>query len=145
MVYTGLANLDLLTQVYPNPRFVFFGMLTLEGGVIYWVGAFLLNNNGVHKGISVIMIGIDAIFSLIGFFIDISNHNASQAFLSQLPSIPILLAIDVAFNVAVGWIIHLIPDTQKADLRPLVDTARNVVSHFQRNGAQERETTTRSR
>lgn len=146
MWYTGWANLDLLTQVYPNPRFVLFGMLALEGGVVYWIGAYLLNTTGTHKGIAVVMVGIDICFSLVGFFIEISNFNAQHQFINQLPAVPIIIAVDVALNVGVGWIVHLLPDNRsvtKEDFRPLVDTTRNLVSHF--NGKKGEETSTRSR
>jgi len=130
LVYTGMANLDLLTRVSPNPRFVGFGMLCLEGGVIYWTAAYLLHWNGTHKGISLVMIGIDALFSLTGFFIEISNTNASNTFIGQLPPVVVILAIDVAFNVAIGMIVHLLPDNHKLtkeDFQPIIEGSQKVL------------------
>jgi hypothetical protein len=129
LVYTGLANLDLLTRVSPNPRFVGFGMLCLEGGVMYWTAAYLLHWCNTHKGIALVMIAIDALFSLTGFFIELSNTNASSTFINQLPPVVIILSIDVAFNVAVGMIVHLLPDNHtlnKADFQPVLDSITKV-------------------
>jgi hypothetical protein len=128
LVYTGLANLDLLTRVYPNSRFVIFGMLALEGGVIYWIVTYLLHWTGQHKGIAVCMIGIDALFSGMGFFYDISLQSGSHAFMGQLPPVVVLISLDVVFNVAVGIVAHLLPDgreVSREDFRPLVEAARS--------------------
>ncbi len=126
LLYTAQANLDLLIRIYPNPRFVIFGMLALEGGVIYWLGAYLLHWTGQHKGIALCMVGIDALFSLIGFFIDISLDSGSKVFLQQLPPVVILIGLDAAFNVGMGIVIHLLPDGReitREDFRPLVEAA----------------------
>ena len=129
LLYTAQANLDLLNQVYPNPKFVIFGMLALEGGVIYWTGAYLLHWTGHHKGIAVVMIAVDAFFSLTGFFIEMSNYNASHIYLGQIPSVVVIVAGDVALNVGMGIIIHLLPDDRnitKEDFRPFLNGAAKV-------------------
>ncbi len=55
LLYTAQANLDLLTQVSPNPQFVGFAMVALEGGVLYWTGYYLLHWHGIHKGIAMVV------------------------------------------------------------------------------------------
>ncbi len=69
LLYTAQANLDLLTQVSPNPQFVGFAMVALEGGVLYWTGYYLLHWHGIHKGIAMVMIFICFLFSMVGFFV----------------------------------------------------------------------------
>ena len=138
LLYTAQANLDLLTQTYPNPKFVIFGMLALEGGVLYWTGAYLLHWTGTHKGIAVVMIAVDAIFSLTGFFIEMSNYNASHSYLGQIPSVVVIVAGDVALNVGMGIIIHLLPDDRnitKEDFRPLVNGAKSMAGKVKEAGS----------
>lgn len=137
LLYTAQANLDLLTQTYPNPKFVIFGMLALEGGVIYWTGAYLLHWTGQHKGIALVMIAVDAFFSLTGFFIEMSNYNASHAYIAQIPSVVVIVASDVALNVGMGIIIHLLPDNKsitREDLRPLVNGVKSMAGKVKEAG-----------
>lgn len=105
LVYTGIANLNLLTTTYPDPQFVMFGMVALEGGVLYWTGYYLLHKHGVHKGIAVSMAVVDFIFSMVGFFLDINLH-AHNIVQNTLPPVVIVMAIDVALNVGMGILVH---------------------------------------
>jgi hypothetical protein len=133
LLYTAQANLDLLTRVSPNPQFVGFAMVALEGGCIYWLGYYLLHYNGVHKGIAMFMIFADFVFSMIGFFVD-SNFTAVQKGLGTsladwFPHVILFVTLDVVINVFMGIIVHLIPDNRqitKEDFRPLVTGATKV-------------------
>jgi hypothetical protein len=109
LVYTGNANLDLLSRVYPNPNFVGFGMLSLEGGVIYWAGYYLLHWAGNHKGVAVVMVVLDFLLSMVGFFMDI-NLGAGGAVKTDLfPPTIIVLSADIAVNVGMGILVHFLP------------------------------------
>jgi hypothetical protein len=109
LVYTGNANLDLLSRVYPNPNFVGFGMLSLEGGVIYWTGYYLLHWAGNHKGVAVVMVVLDFLLSMVGFFMDI-NLGAGGAVKTDLfPPTIIVLSADIAVNVGMGILVHFLP------------------------------------
>lgn len=108
LVFTAQANIDLLTTVYPDQRFVMFGLLALEGGVVYWTGYYLLHASGIHKGLAVIALSIDALLSGIGFFYEMEQVTKSVGTV-QLPPIIVVVAGAVLFNVAMSIISHLIP------------------------------------
>lgn len=107
LVFTAQANIDLLTTVYPDPRFVMFGILALEGGVIYWTGYYLLHPNGIHKAIAVLALAIDAVLSGIGFFYEMEQKTNSVGTI-QLPPVIVIVAGAVAFNVFMSILSHLI-------------------------------------
>lgn len=108
MVFTAQANLDLLKSVYPNPQFYMFGLLALEGGIVFWVGYYLLHLNGTHKAIAVISLAIDAILSGVGFFYEMENTTKAVGTVS-LPPVIVIVAFAVVFNVGMAIICHLIP------------------------------------
>lgn len=108
LVFTAQANIDLLTTVYPDQRFVMFGLLALEGGVVYWTGYYLLHASGVHKGLAVIALAIDALLSGIGFFYEMEQVTKSVGTV-QLPPVIVVVAGAVLFNVAMSILSHLIP------------------------------------
>ena len=144
LLYTAQANLDLLTQVSPNPQFVGFAMVALEGGVIYWTGYYLLHWHGVHKGIAIVMIFIDFLFSMVGFFVDSDlvamRHNLGTSLASWFPSVILVVGADICLNVCVGIIVHLIPDSRqitKADFQPLLNAGNAIKDKF--NGRHEEE------
>jgi hypothetical protein len=120
LVFTAQANIDLLTSVYPDPRFVMFGLLALEGGVVYWTGYYLLHASGVHKGLAVIALAIDALLSGIGFFYEMENVTNSVGTI-KLPPVIIVVAAAVLFNVAMSIISHLIPSGSYVGPRPKDD------------------------
>jgi hypothetical protein len=133
LLYTAQANLDLLTRVSPNPQFVAFAMVALEGGVIYWTGYYLLHYNGVHKGIALFMIFADFVFSMVGFFVDTNMVAVSKglgtSLASWFPHVILFVALDVVVNVFMGVMVHLIPDNRqitKEDFRPLVNGATKI-------------------
>ena len=100
LIYTAQANLNLLQQVYVNPQYVIFGMLALEGGVLYWLGYYLLHWNANHKAIALTMVVIDFILSMIGFFMDLNLRTGDQI-KTALP--PIL----IVFQSLTGFTGHL--------------------------------------
>ena len=107
LIYTAQANLNLLQQVYVNPQYVIFGMLALEGGVLYWLGYYLLHWNANHKAIALTMVVIDFILSMIGFFMDLNLRTGDQI-KTALPPILIVMTFDVIINVGVGLLIHFL-------------------------------------
>ncbi len=107
LIYTAQANLNLLQQVYVNPQYVIFGMLALEGGVVYWLGYYLLHWNNNHKAIALTMVIIDFILSMIGFFMDLNLRTGDQI-KTALPPILIVMTFDVIINVGVGLLIHFL-------------------------------------
>ncbi len=149
LLYTAQANLDLLSQVSPNPQFVGFAMIELEGGVIYWIAYYLLHWNGIHKGIAICMIFVDFLFSVTGFFVDTnevaSKHNMGTSLADWFPRVILFVAADIVVNVGVGIIIHLLPDNRevhKSDFKPLLDAgraAKDGISNM-RNGRKEEAT-----
>lgn len=108
LVFTAQANIDLLNSVYPDQRFVMFGLLALEGGVVYWTGYYLLHASGIHKGLAVIALAIDALLSGVGFFYEMENVTKSVGTV-QLPPVIVVVAAAVLFNVAMSILSHLIP------------------------------------
>ena len=115
LIYTAQANLNLLQQVYVNPQYVIFGMLALEGGVLYWLGYYLLHWNANHKAIALTMVVIDFILSMIGFFMDLNLRTGDQI-KTALPPILIVMTFDVIINVGVGLLIHFLAHGQEASL-----------------------------
>lgn len=115
LIYTAQANLNLLQQVYVNPQYVIFGMLALEGGVLYWLGYYLLHWNANHKAIALTMVVIDFILSMIGFFMDLNLRTGDQI-KTALPPILIVMTFDVIINVGVGLLIHFLSHGQEAAL-----------------------------
>lgn len=107
LVYTGQANLNLLEQIYINPQYVAFGMLTLEGGVLYWLGYYLLHWDANHKALALTMTVIDFILSMVGFFLDLNLHTGDQV-KTALPPVLVVMSIDVMLNVGVGLLIHFL-------------------------------------
>lgn len=107
LIYTAQANLNLLQQVYVNPQYVIFGMLALEGGVLYWLGYYLLHWNANHKAIALTMVVIDFILSMIGFFMDLNLRTGDQI-KTALPPVLVVMSIDVMLNVGVGLLIHFL-------------------------------------
>jgi len=117
LIFTAQANIDLLNSVYPDQRFVMFGLLALEGGVVYWTGYYLLHASGVHKGLAVIALAIDALLSGIGFFYEMENVTNSVGTI-KLPPVIIVVAGAVLFNVAMSILSHLIPSGPYIGPRP---------------------------
>ncbi len=107
LIYTAQANLDLLQKIYVNPQYVIFGMLALEGGVVYWLGYYLLHWNGTHKAIALVMAVIDFILSMIGFFMD-GNVNTGSQIHTALPPVLIVMSFDVMLNVGMGLLVHFL-------------------------------------
>lgn len=118
LVYTGIANLNLLTTTYPDPQFVMFGMVALEGGVLYWTGYYLLHRHGVHKAIAVSMAVVDFVFSMVGFFLDINLHTGNVV-RTALPPVVIVMAIDVAINVGFGILVHFMSHGGHPTVQPM--------------------------
>ena len=149
LLYTAQANLDLLTQVSPNPQFVGFAMVALEGGVLYWTGYYLLHWHGIHKGIAMVMIFICFLFSMVGFFVDSNlvamRHSLGTSLAEWFPHVILLVGADICLNVGMGIIVHLIPDNRqivKSDFQPLLDAgraAKDGISNM-RNGRKEEAT-----
>jgi hypothetical protein len=108
LVFTANANLDLLKSIYPNPQFYMFGLLALEGGTVYWTGYYLLHLSGVHKGLAVFSLAIDAALSGTGFFYEMERTTSSVGTIS-LPPVIAIVGFAVVFNVAMAIISHLIP------------------------------------
>lgn len=128
LVYTAQANLNLLQQVYVNPQYVAFGMLALEGGVIYWLGYYLLHWDNNHKAIALVMSGLDFLLSMIGFFMDLNLHTGDEVH-TALPPVLIVMSIDVALNVGVGLLVHFLPhgaEQQKPTYQPPNPQPKNV-------------------
>lgn len=124
LVYTGQANLNLLEQIYINPQYVAFGMLALEGGVLYWLGYYLLHWDANHKALALTMTVIDFILSMVGFFLDLNLHTGDQV-KTALPPVLVVMSIDVMLNVGVGLLIHFLshgsePAVQTPPPRPQV-------------------------
>jgi hypothetical protein len=94
-----------------------FGLLALEGGVVYWTGYYLLHASGVHKGLAVIALSIDALLSGIGFFYEMETMTHSVGTV-QLPPIIVVVAGAVLFNVAMSLLSHLIPSGPYIGPRP---------------------------
>lgn len=107
LIFTSLANLDLLKTVYPDPRFYMFGLLALEGGAVFWIAQFLLNLHGVHKALAVFSLAIDMLFSSVGFFYEMES-TTSQVGTVALPPVIVIVAGAVLFNVIMVTISHLI-------------------------------------
>lgn len=120
LIFTGQANLDLLKSVYPNPQFYMFGLLCLEGGILYWMGYYLLHLSGVHKAIALAALTIDAMFSGVGFFYEMESVTKSLGTVS-LPPIIVIIGACVCFNVAMSIISHLIPASSKPIEQPKGD------------------------
>jgi hypothetical protein len=136
LLYTVQANLDLLVKVSPNPQFVGFALLTVEGGVIYWLAYYLTHWNGVHKGIAVCMIFVDFVFAMTGFFVDENSvameHGLGTSLQNWFPHVILIVTLDIAINVFMGILIHLLPGksttTIAEELSPLAIRTRQVAS-----------------
>lgn len=140
LVYTGIANLDLLTTVYPDPQFVGFGMLALEGGVLYWTGYYLLHWHGAHRGIAVCMAGLDFLFSMVGFFLDVNLH-AGNAVHTSLPPVIVVLSIDIAINVGMGILVHFLAHGRAATpVQPLPQPPTRYAAYPHDSVSEERRT-----
>lgn len=137
LVYTAQANLNLLQQVYVNPQYVAFGMLALEGGVIYWLGYYLLHWDNNHKAIALVMSGIDFLLSMIGFFMDLNMHTGDQVH-TALPPVLIVMSIDVALNVGVGLLVHFLPHGQEQQITSHSPTPNPRPKYEQETGETER-------
>lgn len=120
LVFTAQANLTLLQSVYPDPKFYMFGLLALEGGVIYWTGFYLLHPGGGHKAISLFSLAVDAIISGIGFFYEMERMTDSVGTV-QLPPVVVIVGFAVVFNVGMSIISHLLP-TSGGDFSPAPHT-----------------------
>lgn len=127
LIYTAQANLDLLSQVSPNPQFVGFAMLAVEGGVFYWLAYYLLHWHPVHRGIAICMIFIDFVFSMVGFFVDsnmvAARHSLGTNLADWFPHVILFVTADIVLNVFVGIVVHLIPDNRqitRSDFQPLI-------------------------
>jgi len=108
LIFTAMANLNLLKSVYPDPQFYMFGLLALEGGVVYWTGYYLLHLAGIHKGIAVIALAVDAFLSGTGFFYEMETMTGKIGTIT-LPPVIVIVAFAVLFNVAMALISHLVP------------------------------------
>lgn len=111
LFYTANANLNLLQQLYPDPQYVAFGMIALEGGVIYWLGYYLLHWDNNHKAIALVMTVIDFAISMLGFFMDLNLHSGN-AIKTALPPALIVMTFDIILNVGVGLLVHFMNHTK---------------------------------
>ncbi len=136
LLYTVQANLDLLVKVSPNPQFVGFALLTVEGGVLYWLAYYLVHWNGVHKGIAVCMIFVDFLFAMTGFFVDENSvaveHGLGTNLSVWFPHVILIVTLDITIIVFMGILIHLLPGKSTTtigdELSPLVLKTRQAAS-----------------
>ena len=108
MVYTGMANLDLLRATYPNPGFYMFGLLCLEGGIVYWEAQFFIHLSGIHKAMAAFMMVVDLLISCTGFVYETESVTHSMGTI-QLPPVVAIVAFAVVVNVGMALNSHLIP------------------------------------
>lgn len=107
LIFTGIANLALLTSIYPDPQYVGFGMLAFEGGILVWTITYFVTVNSGHKGICVIGIGVDTLISFVGFMYEMSKTTGI--------ALPIRLGVifviggAVLFNISLGLLYKLVP------------------------------------
>lgn len=107
LIYTAMANLNLLQQIYPDPQYVMFGLFALEGGVIYWFGYYLLHIDGSHKAIALVACFLDFVISMVGFFMDLNLHSGNAVRTALPPSLMVMTA-DIILNVGVGLLVHFL-------------------------------------
>lgn len=107
LVFTGIANLALLTGIYPDPQYVGFGMLAFEGGILVWTIVYFITENSGHRGICVVGIGVDTLISFTGFMYEMSKTTGI--------GLPIKLGVifvlggAVLFNISLCLIYKIVP------------------------------------
>lgn len=108
LIFTAIANLALLTRIYPDPQFVGFGLLALEGGTVVWtVISFLTNKRSPHFGICLVGLGVDTLLSFTGFMYEMAGKTGTS-----LPiNMPVIYVVGfaVVFNIAAGLCYKLVP------------------------------------
>ena len=137
LVYTAMANLELLKSVYPDPQFYMFGLLSLEGGVAVWLGLFMLFLDGTRKGLCLIALVIDVLISGTGFFYEMEMKTHAVGTVS-LPPVIIIIAFSVLFNGGMGILCKLLQPA----IYPAPPPARVKESSYQEGytGQPERDT-----
>lgn len=117
LIYTAIGNLALLQRVYPDPQFVGFGLLALDGGIVVWtVLSFLTRKDSSHFGICLVGLGVDTLLSFTSFMYELAFKTGSS-----LPvSVPVIYVIgfSVIFNVGAGLCYKLIPKQHEGNLIP---------------------------
>lgn len=122
MIYTGMQNLELLKSVNDDPNFYMFGLLALEGGIVFWTGYYLLHPSGRHKGMSVFAIVVDSIMSGTGFFYNMERITHAVGTFA-LPPVIVVIWFAVVFNIAFIMLCKLIP-SPSADFPTYAEQAR---------------------
>lgn len=108
LIYTAMGNLALLTHVYPDPQFVGFGLLSLDGGVVAWtILAFLTRKDTAHFGIVLLGLAVDSLLSCTGFMYELSARTG-EGLPVQLPVIYVI-GFAVVFNIGAALVYKLLP------------------------------------
>lgn len=116
LLFTAIANLNLLMSVYPDPQFVGFGLLALEGGTLGWTIVYFLTSPQAHKGLCVVGIVVDTLISFVGFMYEMAAKTHTT-FPFQPPVIYVV-GIAVVFNISLGLCYKLIPSGTRIEYIP---------------------------
>ena len=115
-LYTANANLTLLSQTYPEPQFIGFGLFALEGGIVAWFLLYKLSSSGTHKGLALFNVVVCSLFSLVGFLVE-TLHVTGQIGPVGVPPVAYVVVGAVAWNAIMSIVYKLKPHDDQAQVR----------------------------